>query len=147
MTIISEVGVGRVSTVSGRYYAMDRDNRWERVEKAYNAIAGGEGLESSGALEAVTEAYERGETDEFVVPTVLRGARAVADGDTVIFFNFRSDRARELTRAFTSENFDGFARMSKPVLKSFITMTEYDKKLLLPALFSPKKFDNILAKS
>src|SRR5512140_2328896 len=98
-TEIARIGTGRIATVMGRYYAMDRDNRWDRVEKAYSAIVIGEGVPADSATEAVERSYAEGLTDEFVVPAVLEPV-PIADGDAVIFFNFRPDRAREMTRAF-----------------------------------------------
>ncbi|WKZ32150.1 MAG: 2,3-bisphosphoglycerate-independent phosphoglycerate mutase [Thermodesulfobacteriota bacterium] len=139
----------RVATVCGRYYAMDRDNRWERVKKAYDAIAGGMGAAAEDPLEAVKAAYAREETDEFVQPTVLvregRPVAPVSDGDAVLFFNFRSDRAREITRAFVDDGFTGFERKARPALSRFVCMTEYDQRLGLPVLFAPQALRNILA--
>ena len=148
---ISEIGAGRVATISGRYYAMDRDTRWERVERAYKAIAEGKGPSAASCNwsatpeEAVREAYERGENDEFVKPTVIGAYKGVKDSDTAFFFNFRADRARELTRAFVEDGFTGFDAVARPALKSFITMTEYDKELGLPVLFQKVTPTNILA--
>jgi 2,3-bisphosphoglycerate-independent phosphoglycerate mutase len=145
---MEETGTGRIATVSGRYYAMDRDNRWERVERAYDAMTSGLGERATGPIDAVETAYARGETDEFVLPTVIEegGARsgAIADGDGVLFFNFRGDRARELARAFTDSGFDGFERKAAPSLAGFACMTEYDARLGLPVLFSPQKLENLL---
>ncbi|MDZ4814081.1 MAG: 2,3-bisphosphoglycerate-independent phosphoglycerate mutase, partial [Pseudomonadota bacterium] len=101
----------RIATVTGRYYAMDRDNRWERVEPAYRAITEANAeFSAQSALQALDAAYARGENDEFVKPTVIAGGKRIEDGDVVVFMNFRSDRARELTRAFLRADFDGFAR-------------------------------------
>ncbi|MEK7828919.1 MAG: 2,3-bisphosphoglycerate-independent phosphoglycerate mutase, partial [Deltaproteobacteria bacterium] len=109
---LDKTGIGRIATISGRYYAMDRDNRWERVEKAYKALTRGEGRLSANPVEAVLSAYEKGETDEFVMPVVIMNSNepvaVIKDGDGIIFFNFRADRARELTRAFMQEGFKGF---------------------------------------
>lgn len=126
---MKEIGVGEIATVSGRYYAMDRDNRWDRVEKAYRAIAEGEGNRTANAVEAVAASYAEDITDEFVVPTVVerdgRPVGTVNDKDTVIFFNFRPDRAREITRTFCMEEFDGFDRgVRKDV--TYVCFTEYD---------------------
>ena len=146
---IEKIGAGSVATVTGRYWAMDRDTRWERVESAYKAIVYGDGLVAAGPEEAVKAAYERGENDEFVKPTVIDsskgGGAKLADGDTVFFFNFRADRARELTRAFTEEGFDGFDVKDRPALKSFITMTDYGAEFALPILFTRESPENILA--
>lgn len=145
---IRENGAGRVATVSGRFYAMDRDNRWERVGKAYVAIVKGQGRLSTDPVLAVKEAYSLGETDEFATPTVIveNGAPVgkVEENDAVFFFNFRGDRAREITRAFVERDFDGFERGQRPALVSFICMTEYDQRLNLPVLFKPQDIKNIL---
>ena len=110
--MMKEIGVGKIATISGRYYAMDRDNRWERVELAYNAIVRGTGNTANSAIEAIEESYKNDKTDEFVVPTVIlengEPTATVKSGDSVVFFNFRPDRARELTRALTQKDFDGF---------------------------------------
>ncbi|MBI5191585.1 MAG: 2,3-bisphosphoglycerate-independent phosphoglycerate mutase [Nitrospirae bacterium] len=137
--------VVRIATVSGRYYAMDRDNRWDRVKKAFDAMVAGEGNTSGSAALAVEEAYARGETDEFVVPTVIGGgAGRIKDGDSVIFFNFRTDRTRELTQAVALDNFDGFPRENRPKLATFVCMTEYNRDFGLPVAFPPHSMDNIL---
>lgn len=145
----AEIG-GCVASVSGRYYAMDRDSRWERVSKAYNAIVEGRGRSSSNPLAAIEAAYERGESDEFVEPTVMVGSDGspvgtINDGDGVIFFNFRSDRARELTSAIVEEDFTGFERESgRRELATFLTMTDYGLDLSLPVIFKPKALTDIL---
>jgi 2,3-bisphosphoglycerate-independent phosphoglycerate mutase len=132
-TSLADVGAGRIVTVSGRYYAMDRDNRWERVEKAYDAITAGNGLRAASVKDAIEGAYARGENDEFVLPTNICGEGdepvTIKDGDSVIFFNFRPDRARELTRALTEPGFDGFGRGVVAANLYFVTMTEYDATL------------------
>ena len=126
---VAEIGVGEVATVMGRYYAMDRDNRWDRVEKAYNAMVKGEGVQADSAVEAVQQSYDKNETDEFVLPTVVmkNGAptATIKDGDSVIFFNFRPDRAREITRTFCDDAFDGFDRGER-VKTIYVCFTEYD---------------------
>ena len=126
---MDEIGVGEIGVVSGRYYAMDRDNNWDRVEKAYDALTKGEGIKATDAAEAVQKSYDEGVTDEFVVPTVIeKGGAPVAtikDGDSVVFFNFRPDRARELTRAFCADDFNGFNR-GKRLDVTFVCFTEYD---------------------
>ncbi len=137
-TEIARLGTGTVASVMGRYYAMDRDNRWERTEKAYRAVAEGQGLSASGPREALESAYARGESDEFVTPTVIvapggEPVGRVAPGDAVIFFNFRADRARQLTRAFVQEDFGAFSRRRVPV--HFVTMTGYDDSLEVPVAF------------
>ncbi len=146
---IAKIGAGSVATVTGRYWAMDRDTRWERVETAYKAIVSNEGFGAATPEEAVTMAYERGENDEFVKPTVVDSSKGggvkLSDGDTVFFFNFRADRARELTRAFTEEGFDGFDVKGRPALKGFITMTDYGAEFALPMLFTRESPVNILS--
>ena len=134
-----------VATVSGRYYAMDRDNRWDRVEKAYNCLLTGNGENANSAIEGVKQSYEKGENDEFVLPTIIGGEESrIRDNDSVIFFNFRPDRARELTKAIMFENFKGFER--KAVRKNiyFVTMTQYDETFEFPIAFPPQKLVNIL---
>ena len=123
---MKEAGLGCIGIVSGRYYAMDRDKRWERLVKAYDAMTGVDGLHAKTGQQAVLDAYERGETDEFVLPTIVDGALPVSDGDAMIMFNFRPDRAREITRAFVDADFDGFER--KQFLRDlcYICMTQYD---------------------
>ncbi len=126
---MNEIGVGEIGVVSGRYYAMDRDNNWDRVEKAYDALTKGEGVKATDAAEAVQKSYDEGVTDEFVVPTVIEKDGApvatIKDGDSVVFFNFRPDRARELTRAFCADDFSGFNR-GKRLDVTFVCFTEYD---------------------
>ncbi len=144
-----EIGVGRVASVIGRYYAMDRDNRWDRVEKAYSALVHGEGRERPDAVEATREWYAEGTTDEFILPTLIRDessgdAGTIRDGDGIIFFNFRGDRAREITRALVTENFTEFERRTVPRIQ-LACLTEYDAKLQLPVAFKPERLDNILA--
>jgi 2,3-bisphosphoglycerate-independent phosphoglycerate mutase len=141
---IERIGVGKVATVTGRYWAMDRDTRWERVECAYRAILNGDGFRAASPEEAVKTAYERGENDEFVKPMVVEGGAKLTGGDTVLFFNFRADRARELTRALTEDGFDGFDVKDRPALKSFITMTDYGAQFALPILFTKEIPENIL---
>jgi 2,3-bisphosphoglycerate-independent phosphoglycerate mutase len=144
---LARIGLGAVATVSGRYYAMDRDNRWERVERAYRALTDGEGIGVDSSAAAVTGAYAAGQHDEFVEPRViLRGGRPTAtidDGDAVIFFNFRSDRARELTRALTDPDFQGFRRERLPQLSSYVCMTEYDATFGLPIAFPPETYPDL----
>ena len=129
--MMKEVGVGQIATVSGRYYAMDRDNRWERVQLAYNAIVLGEGEKASSAVEAIDNSYHDEKTDEFVLPCVIEEdghpTATIKNGDSVVFFNFRPDRARELTRAINDKEFAGFKRETLNL--TFVTMTQYDKTL------------------
>ncbi|MBQ6722200.1 MAG: 2,3-bisphosphoglycerate-independent phosphoglycerate mutase [Clostridia bacterium] len=126
---MDRIGCGRIATVAGRYYAMDRDNHWDRIEKAYRAITLGEGETADSAMEAVTQSYAKGETDEFILPTVVmeNGAptAVVGDGDSVVFYNFRSDRAKEMTRVFCCEAFDGFDRGSRKQV-TYVCFTDYD---------------------
>ena len=126
---MDRIGCGAIATVGGRYYGMDRDNRWDRVEKAYRALTLGEGVTADSALEAVTQSYEKGETDEFILPTVVMKDGApvatIDDGDSIIFFNFRPDRARELTRVFCCDDFDGFDRGPRKQV-TYVCFTDYD---------------------
>ncbi|MCZ7362918.1 MAG: 2,3-bisphosphoglycerate-independent phosphoglycerate mutase, partial [Candidatus Methanoperedens sp.] len=139
---------GEFARISGRYYAMDRDKRWERVKKAYDAIIEGEGVKAESAILAVKNAYARGETDEFLTPAViLKGKRPVSivtDNDSVIFFNFRSDRAREITRAFIEDSFNGFERRSHP-RTHFVCLTQYDETFDVTVAFPHEQLNNILA--
>lgn len=127
---MEEIGIGKVATVMGRYYVMDRDNRWERVEKAYKALVEGEGETASSAVEAVQNSYNKGENDEFVVPTIVlengKPTATVKNNDSVIFYNFRPDRAREITRAFCDDDFKGFERKAERIKTTFVVFTEYD---------------------
>ncbi|MEA4813647.1 MAG: 2,3-bisphosphoglycerate-independent phosphoglycerate mutase [Oscillospiraceae bacterium] len=120
----AKIGVGKIATLSGRYYAMDRDKRWDRLESAYDAIVYGQGRMNSDPLAAIDESYENGVTDEFVEPVVVDHDGTISDNDSVIFFNFRPDRARELTRALVDPEFDGFVRQYFPL--TFVCTTEYD---------------------
>ena len=126
---MDRIGCGRIATVAGRYYAMDRDNNWDRIEKAYRALTLGEGVTASSAAEAVTQSYAKGETDEFVLPTVVMQDGApvatINDGDSIIFFNFRPDRARELTRVFCCDEFDSFDRGPRKQV-TYVCFTDYD---------------------
>ncbi|MBP3924102.1 2,3-bisphosphoglycerate-independent phosphoglycerate mutase [bacterium] len=134
-----------VATIIGRYYIMDRDNRWERVEKGYNALLLGEGEHSSSAVEGVKASYARGDNDEFVLPTVIGGEESrIHDNDAVIFFNYRPDRAREISKALNFTDFDGFDR--KKVLKNlcYVTMTSYNEDFTFPVAFPKEKLVNIL---
>ncbi|OAM92997.1 phosphoglycerate mutase [Pelosinus fermentans] len=143
---IREIGVGRIATVAGRYYAMDRDKRWERIEKAYNAMVCREGVHTTSAIDAVAESYKEGKTDEFVLPSVIDGCGdcGVKAKDSVIFFNFRPDRAREITRVFVDENFDGFARCGGRLPLYFACMTQYDETLEASIAYKPQFLKNTL---
>jgi len=126
---MDRIGCGKIASVAGRYYAMDRDNNWDRIEKAYRALTLGEGETASSAVEAVTQSYKKGETDEFVLPTVVMEDGApvatIEDGDSIIFFNFRPDRAREITRTFCCDEFDGFDRGPRKQV-TYVCFTDYD---------------------
>lgn len=147
---LKELGVGRIATVMGRYYAMDRDNRFERVEKAYAALTYGEGLTASSAAEAMQQSYDAGVTDEFVVPTVVltdgKPTATIQAQDSVIFYNFRPDRAREISRAYIFESFDGFERKNGFFPLYYVSMTQYDKTFEghLQIAFKPQSMHNTL---
>ena len=123
---MEEIGVGKIATVMGRYYAMDRDNRWERVEKAYAAMVYGEGVQNACPADTMAKSYADGVTDEFVVPTVCDPNGKIKEGDSVIFFNFRPDRAREITRTLVDDAFEGFERRDGRFPLCFVCMTQYD---------------------
>ena len=141
----------KIATVIGRYYAMDRDKRWDRTEKAYRALVSGEGSEERSAKAAIEKSYTAQVTDEFVKPVVIcEGGKPVGkieDRDSIIFFNFRADRARQLTRALTEKDFNAFVRSVVPALSSFVTFTRYDETLRLPAAFEPTSLDQILGQA
>ncbi len=142
---LKEAGLPPIASITGRYYAMDRDNRWERVEKAYNMLVLGEGNKAESAIEAVKASYKKGVNDEFVEPTVINVPNSrIEDNDAIIFFNFRPDRAREISKAVNFENFDGFKR--KAVRKNiyYVTFTQYDATFPFPVAFEPQKLTNIL---
>ena len=147
---LDRLGAGRIATVCGRYYAMDRDKRWIRVQVAWQALVDGKGISASDAEQSVRNSYERGETDEFIKPVVLQDQQkggpvaTIKDGDTVLFFNFRADRVRELIHAFTDQDFNGFPCNHRPALAACITFTEYDKKFQLPVVFPPVSMSRIL---
>ncbi len=123
----AEIGVGKIATVMGRYYAMDRDKRWERVQMAYDAMVYGEGIHNADPVDAVAKSYANGVTDEFVEPVVCDSEGTIGDNDSVIFFNFRPDRAREITRAIVDPEFDGFQREFFPT--TYVCNTEYDASM------------------
>jgi 2,3-bisphosphoglycerate-independent phosphoglycerate mutase len=146
--VLSDIGGGRIASVIGRYYAMDRDHRWPRIKAAYDLICDGKAAyTATSAREALDMAYARGETDEFVQGTAIvpPGAAPVTvnDGDTVIFMNFRSDRARQITRAFIEPVFDGFPRERWPRLGTFVTLTEYHKDFHVPVAFPAERLRNV----
>ena len=145
---LHEKGHCQVATVSGRYYAMDRDKRWDRVALAYAAIVRGDGYRAASGVEAMESSYAHGETDEFVKPTVIvssdgKPVGPVRDGDAILFFNFRADRAREITRAFTQPEFKDFDRVVVPRLSAYVCMTEYDKTFGLPVAYAPEALTEI----
>lgn len=139
---LKEIGVGTIATISGRYYAMDRDKRWNRMEKAYRAIAQGEGNKAATAQEAIKASYADKKTDEFVVPAVISNYSGMNDGDGAIFFNFRPDRARELTHALTDTDFTDFKRDRLNL--AFATMTEYEKGINAQIAYKPEVLTNTL---
>lgn len=139
-------GLGSIATISGRFYAMDRDHRWDRVELAYTAMVRGEGPLQPDALRLVRDSYAQDITDEFVIPSVVDNSpdSRISSEDSVIFFNFRPDRAREMTRALTIRDFDGFDRGPEPPLPYLVTMTEYDDRFTSPIAFPPEELKNVL---
>lgn len=147
---LKAIGCGEIATVMGRYYVMDRDNRFERVEKAYQALTYGEGVTASSAAEAMQQSYDKGETDEFVLPTVVvkngKPTATVSENDSVIFYNFRPDRAREITRAYIYPDFDGFSRKDGYFPLYYVCMTQYDKTFgdRVHVAFKPVSLDNTL---
>jgi 2,3-bisphosphoglycerate-independent phosphoglycerate mutase len=141
--------LGAIATVCGRFYAMDRDSRWDRIQKAFHLFTRGDGIQAKDPVKAVERAYARNETDEFVQPIVITGSDGnplgtVRDGDGIIFFNFRADRAREITRVFTESNFELFRREPFPILCEFVCMTLYDENFTLPVAFPPVHLKEIL---
>jgi 2,3-bisphosphoglycerate-independent phosphoglycerate mutase len=146
---IAEIGSGQIATLIGRYYAMDRDKRWERTERAYDLLVNAKGNRASDPVAAILSSYERGITDEFIEPTVVVDAHeqpvaTIQDGDTVIFFNFRPDRARQLTRVLAVAGFDEFDVISRPRI-NLVCFTTYDRTFPLPVAFSPHDHKNVLA--
>ena len=123
---LKEIGLGKIATISGRFYAMDRDNAWDRVEKAYAALVYGEGVQEKCPVEAIKNSYANGVTDEFMLPTVVEGGASIKADDSVIFFNFRPDRARQITRAFVDPDFSGFERKNGFFPLNFVCMSQYD---------------------
>lgn len=147
--VFSEIKVGKIASLVGRYYAMDRDHRWDRVEQAYNLLTLGEAAHhATTAQEGLQIAYKAKETDEFVKPTSIHAKDekpiVIEDGDTIIFMNYRSDRAREITRALTEKNFSEFKRKKVVTLGYYATLAEYDQTFDLPVAFPPEKIKNAL---
>ncbi len=141
----ARLGKGRTASLIGRYFAMDRDNRWDRVESAYNLIVDGQAaFVSPSAVDGLLAAYERGESDEFVKATSIGDPVSVADGDAVIFMNFRADRARELSRAFVEPDFTGFSRQRQPCLSGFVMLTQYAADIPAPCAYPPASLNNVL---
>jgi 2,3-bisphosphoglycerate-independent phosphoglycerate mutase len=137
--------VGKIASISGRYYAMDRDERWERIKPVYDVISAAKAEQHyPSAEDAIKDYYQSGLSDEFIPPTHINEGQAIADGDAVFFFNFRSDRARQLSRAFVEENFSAFKRQWHPKLSFFLSMTQYAQDLNTKALFPPQKLNNTL---
>ena len=143
-TKLKRLGRGQIATVTGRYFAMDRDKRWERVEQAWRAMVEGEGVAAASAREAVEKSYVAGKSDEFVEPHVIGELAPMTDGDQVICFNFRADRARELTAAIALDGFSEFRRPRIPRV-GYVCMTEYDRSFALPLAFGPEDVRNTLA--
>ena len=141
---LKQIGRGRIATVTGRYYAMDRDKRWERTEQAWRAIVEAEGVAAASAREAIERSYADGKSDEFVLPHVIGERAPMEDGDQVICFNFRADRARQLTAAIALDGFSGFKRSRIPKV-GYVCMTEYDRSFRLPLAFAPEDIRGTLA--
>lgn len=140
---LEEIGVGKIATVIGRYYAMDRDNRWDRVEKAYAAMVYGEGEQSADPVAAAENSYAQGVTDEFIVPTVCTKGATIKTNDSVVFFNFRPDRAREITRTLVDDDFSGFTRRNGRIPVYFVCMTQYDATMPnVDIAFKPQSLTN-----
>ncbi|NLT94053.1 MAG: 2,3-bisphosphoglycerate-independent phosphoglycerate mutase [Clostridia bacterium] len=146
---LEELQLGKIATVSGRYYAMDRDKRWERTALAYKAMVDGEGVKATMARVAVEQSYDLRVTDEFVEPTVIvdksgNPVGKIEPGDAIIFYNFRADRARQITRAFVDEDFPGFVREKGYLKVRFVCMTQYDAEIQAPVAFPPQNLENTL---
>ena len=143
--VLEQYQYAPISSLVGRYYAMDRDNRWDRVAEAYTLLTqAGAGFMVNSAIEGLEQAYSRHETDEFVQPTQIHGGSTIRDGDAVVFMNFRADRARQLTRAFTESTFCEFPRQVIPRLSHFATLTEYATDLKASVVFPPERLVNTL---
>lgn len=141
---MNEIGVGKIATITGRYYAMDRDNRWDRVEKAYAAMVYGEGVKGE-PVKVMTNSYAEGVTDEFVVPAVTCEGGRVSEGDSVVFFNFRPDRAREITRTFVDPDFTGFERKKGFFPVHYVCFTQYDATMPnVDVAFKPEALTNVM---
>ena len=148
-TACSHIGTGTIASIAGRYYTMDRDKRWPRNEKAYRAYVYGEGEKASNSHEALEHAYCRGESDEFVLPTLIKNSRGephalIRDEDVLIFFNIRADRARQISHAFTDKNFNFFSRGENPPFPYFVTFTEYEKSIAAAVVFQTRDLRHTL---
>jgi 2,3-bisphosphoglycerate-independent phosphoglycerate mutase len=146
---LAELKYGKIASIVGRYWAMDRDTRWDRVQRAFDLYTMGEGASSGSVQSAISQAYKAGQTDEFVEPVCLMDKTAhpsgrIDDQDAVVFFNFRADRAKEITRAFSQKDFTEFNRTKQVTLSHFVTMTQYDETFNLPSAFDPQHLENIL---
>jgi 2,3-bisphosphoglycerate-independent phosphoglycerate mutase len=147
---LDRIGTGHLASISGRFYAMDRDKRWDRVQVAWEALVDGQGIGAKDPVQAVQDAYDRGETDEFIRPIVLldenqEPVTTVKDNDIVLMFNFRADRVRELTHVFTDDSWQEFNINHRPQLTDYVTFTQYDKQFTLPIVFPPVSMDHLLA--
>jgi 2,3-bisphosphoglycerate-independent phosphoglycerate mutase len=142
--VIADKGMGKIASIMGRYYAMDRDNRWERVSQVYEAMTSGIGVSEDDPIQAMQNSYDKKVTDEFVKPLIIKGTPRISDNDSLIFFNFRGDRARELTRCFTDKDFKGFNRKAIPKIY-FVCLTQYDVTIDAHVAFPPHALKNILA--
>ncbi|MCP4865828.1 MAG: 2,3-bisphosphoglycerate-independent phosphoglycerate mutase [Alteromonas sp.] len=143
--VFAEIGCGKTATIIGRYFAMDRDKRWDRVQKAYDLITQGKGeATAESAVAGLKASYEAGKNDEFVPPTVIGDRVSVEDGDAIVFMNFRADRARQLTQVFVDKSFDGFELAVKPELSAFVMLTEYSADFNAPVAFPSEKLVNVL---
>ena len=148
LKVMKELDYGKVATVSGRFYAMDRDKRWERVSKAYEAIVDGIGVKATDPLQAIQESYDNEVNDEFLVPVVIeengKPVGQVKDNDSVIFFNFRPDRAIQLSNAFTDKEWEHFERKNHPENVKFVTMTLYNPSIVAEVAFPPIEMKNVI---
>ncbi|NDV19777.1 2,3-bisphosphoglycerate-independent phosphoglycerate mutase [Pseudodesulfovibrio sp. JC047] len=142
---MDEIGIGRIATVSGRYWAMDRDKRFDRNALAYKALVSGEGVTMTDPMSGIQASYDRDETDEFIKPSVIHGVDGqIGDGDGVFFFNFRADRARQLCRSLYASDFNEFPRESVPAMADFVTMTQYESSFPMPVAFPPETYSGTL---
>lgn len=142
---MNKIGVGRVATIAGRFYAMDRDNAWDRVEKAYHALVLGEGVSEKDPVEAIENSYKNGVTDEFMLPTVVDGGAKISANDSVVFINFRPDRARQITRSFVDPDFKGFDRPKGFFPVKFVCMAQYDAEMPnVEVAFPPEQLKNVM---